>query len=98
MSILEYLGFKKKSASIARDRLQIIIAQERAGKLSNEQDFLPVLRQEILAVVAKYTNIDINQVKVDLHRNETSSVMELNVVLPEKEVKEIEAVATSESE
>lgn len=85
MSILEYLGFKKKTASIARDRLQIIIAQERAGKLGKEEDFLPLLRQEILAVVAKYTNIDIEQVKVDLHRNETSSVMELNVVLPEKE-------------
>ncbi len=91
MSILEYLGFKKKTACIARDRLQIIIAQERADNSADEQDFLPLLRQEILAVVAKYTKIDIEQVKVDLHRNETSSVMELNVVLPEKETEEATA-------
>lgn len=91
MSILEYLGFKKKTASIARDRLQIIIAQERADNSIDEQDFLPLLRQEILAVVAKYTKIDIEQVKVDLHRNQNSSVMELNVVLPEKETEEATA-------
>ncbi len=84
MSFLEYLGFKKKSAAIARDRLQIIIAQERTDK-SDEEDFLPLLRKEILEVVAKYTKIDIDQVKVDLHRQDNSSVMELNVVLPEKE-------------
>ncbi|MDF1655269.1 MAG: cell division topological specificity factor MinE [Coxiellaceae bacterium] len=84
MSFLEYIGFKKKSASIARDRLQIIIAQSRTDS-SSEEDFLPLLRKEILEVVAKYAKIDIDQVKVDLHRQDNSSVMELNVVLPEKE-------------
>lgn len=83
MSLLDYLGFKKKSATIARDRLQIIIAQERSR--SSSEDFLPLLRQEILEVVAKYTKIDISQVKVDLHKQDNSSVLELNVVLPEKE-------------
>lgn len=82
MSLLDYLGFKKKSASVARDRLQIIIAQERSG--ADGEDFLPLLRKEILEVVAKYTKIDIDQVKVDLHKQDKSSVLELNVVLPEK--------------
>jgi cell division topological specificity factor len=82
MSLLDYLGFKKKSASVARDRLQIIIAQERSG--ADGEDFLPLLRKEILEVVAKYTRIDIDQVKVDLHKQDKSSVLELNVVLPEK--------------
>ena len=82
MSILSYLGLKKKTASIARDRLQIIIAQERNQET---EDFLPLMRKEILEVVAKYTKIDLEKVKVDLHVKDNSSVLELNVVLPEKE-------------
>lgn len=82
MSILSYLGLRKKSASIARDRLQIIIAQERNQET---EDFLPLMRKEILEVVAKYTKIDLDKVKVDLHVKDNSSVLELNVVLPEKE-------------
>ena len=43
------------------------------------------MRKEILEVVAKYTKIDLEKVKVDLHVKDNSSVLELNVVLPEKE-------------
>ena len=82
MSILNYLGFKKKTASLARDRLQIIIAQERN---TQTEDYLPLMRKEILEVVAKYVKIDIDKVQVDLQVKDNSSVLELNVVLPEKE-------------
>ena len=83
MSLLNYLGFGKKTASTARDRLQVIIAQER--KQGNSQDYLPMLRKEIMDVIAKYTKVDISKVKVDLHHDENSSVLELNVALPEHE-------------
>lgn len=83
MSLLNYLGFGKKTASTARDRLQIIIAQER--KQDSSHDYLPMLRKEILEVIAKYTKVDVDKVKVDLHVNDKSSVLELNVALPEHE-------------
>lgn len=82
MSILNYLGLKKKTANLARDRLHIIIAQERSEKT---EDYLPLMRKEIMEVVAKYTKIELEKVQVDLHVKDNSSVLELNVVLPEKE-------------
>jgi len=73
---------RRKSATVAKGRLQIIIAQQRAE--STSPDYLPMLRREILDVIAKYTKVDINTVKVDFHRKDNNSVLELNVQLPEK--------------
>lgn len=83
MSLIDYFKFKKKSAKIAKDRLHIIIAQERTEK--NSPDYLPLLRKEILEVIAKYTKANINQVKVDFQCRDNNSILELNVVLPESE-------------
>ena len=81
MRIMKYLGMNKKSARVAKDRLHIIIAQERAAH--GTPDFLPLLRKDILEAIAKYTSIDMDQVKVDLQCKDNNSVLELNVVLPE---------------
>lgn len=82
MRIMKFLGMGKKSASVAKDRLRIIIAQERAEK--DSPDFLPMLRKDILAAIAKYTNVDLDQVHVDLQTRDNDAVLELNVVLPSK--------------
>lgn len=81
MKLINYFRAQKKSASIAKDRLHIIIAQERTQK--GRPDFLPLLRKDILAAISKYTKIDLDQVKVDLQYNDNNSVLELNIVLPE---------------
>lgn len=80
MNIMTYFR-KKKSAQIAKNRLHIIIAQEKTGK--NAPDYLPMLRQEILRVVAKYTSADIDQVNVELHHKDNNAILELNVTLPD---------------
>ena len=82
MSLINYFK-RKKTATTAKDRLQIIIAQERSVARSSA-DFLPMLRQEIIEVIAKYTHIDVEQVTVDLHKKDNSSILELNVLLPEE--------------
>ena len=52
MSILSFLlGEKKKSASVAKERLQLIIAHERAG--AAPADYLPALQRELVAVISK---------------------------------------------
>ena len=86
MSFLEFFRrSRKKSASVARDRLQIIVARERAST-SGEIDYLPELQRELLAVVAKFERIDMEQVSVNVDNAGDCDVLELNIVLPDSVV------------
>ena len=84
MSIYDYLLRKKKTstASIAKERLQIVVAHERNKR--NAPDYLPLLQQEILQVIRKYVDIDQNQVEVQLDNSNNCSVLELNITLPDR--------------
>jgi len=83
MSILDYLrGKRKKSAHVAKERLQIILAHERAT--TRGPDYLPALKRELLEVISKYVHIDMDQVKVNLDRDGDYEILELNIVLPEE--------------
>ncbi len=82
MSIFDYFRRSRDdSAAIAKERLQIIVAHERAKR--REPDFLPNLQQELLEVIRKYVEVDQNDVEVQLDRNGNCSVLELNITLPE---------------
>jgi cell division topological specificity factor len=72
---------KKSSASLAKERLQIIVAHERSKR--QQPDYLPLMQKEIMDVIRKYVNIDEEQVTVQLDNNEDCSVLELNITLPE---------------
>ena len=50
---------KQRSAPMARERLQVLLAHERA---SLESDLVAVLREEILAVIAKHVEFDRDKV------------------------------------
>ncbi|AMQ90134.1 MULTISPECIES: cell division topological specificity factor MinE [Marinobacter] len=83
MSFLDYFRSKKtNTASVAKERLQIIVAHERGQR--DMPDYLPQLQQELLDVIRKYVQISDDMVQVDVDRNESCSVLELNVTLPEK--------------
>ena len=82
MSFFDYFRRAPKSASLAKDRLSIIVARERASTRGGA-DFLPQLQQELLAVIARYVQIDIANVVVNLDRQGGSEVLELNITLPE---------------
>ncbi len=84
MSFFDYFRAKNKdTASVAKERLQIIVAHERSQRA--QPDYLPQLQKELLAVIRKYVEIDSDKVDVQLDKNDDCSVLELNVVLPEKE-------------
>ena len=72
----------KNSASIAKERLNIIVAHERISK-NSETDFFPKLQQELLDVIARYFDIDKEQVNVELEKHGNSSLLELNITLPD---------------
>lgn len=85
MSLLSFLlGEKKKTASVAKERLQIILAHERAGRSAVEPDYLPALQRELVAVIGKYIRIDPNDIKVQLERQDNLDVLEVKIELPEK--------------
>ncbi len=69
------------TASVAKERLQIIVAHERNKR--TQPDYLPQLQQEILEVIKKYVNVEQDDVNVQLDSNDSCSVLELNVTLPQ---------------
>jgi cell division topological specificity factor len=85
MSMLSFLlGEKKKTASVAKERLQIILARERVGgDASSKPDYLPALQKELMAVISKYVDINPNDIKVQLERQENLEVLEVKIELPD---------------
>ncbi|MEB0140217.1 MULTISPECIES: cell division topological specificity factor MinE [unclassified Undibacterium] len=82
MALLSFLfNTKPKTANMAKERLQIIIARERTGR--DGYDFLPALREELIAVISKYTKVSPEDIKVSLDRQGDLEVLDVNVVLPE---------------
>lgn len=68
------------SAPAARERLQVLLAHERAA--IGQSDLVAVLREEILAVIAKHVSIDRDKVKVTMERGEQVSTLEVDIELP----------------
>ncbi|CDH46237.1 MAG: cell division topological specificity factor MinE [Candidatus Competibacteraceae bacterium] len=74
-----------KSAALAKERLQIIVAHERGGRRGSGPDYLPALKKELLEVVRKYVPVDQSQIKVHLDREGGYEILELNITLPDEE-------------
>ncbi|PWC43473.1 cell division topological specificity factor [Azospirillum sp. TSO22-1] len=81
MSIFSFFRSAPKTSAVqAKERLQIVMAHERVGR--SGPDYLPMLQQELLAVIAKYVDIDANKVEVKLDRGGDCSTLEVNIELP----------------
>ncbi|QGG79644.1 cell division topological specificity factor MinE [Litorivicinus lipolyticus] len=81
MSFLSLFQKKRDTAKTAKERLQIVIAHERDRAAG--PDFLPELQREIMQVVSKYVDIDMDQINIQLDRDGDCAVLELNVTLPD---------------
>lgn len=77
------LGEKKKTASVAKERLQIILAHERSGRNSVQPDYLPALQRDLVAVISRYVKIDPQDIKVNLERQDNLEVLEVKIELPD---------------
>ena len=77
------LGEKKKTAAVAKDRLQIILAHERAGRNAGQPDYLPALQRDLVAVISKYVKIDPHDIKVHLEKQDNLEVLEVKIELPD---------------
>ena len=81
MSILDFLKPKKNTAATAKNRLQILIQQERS--LRGAPDYLPLLQRELLEVIRKYIAVDAEAVKVEVHKDGEQELLDISVTLPE---------------
>ncbi|MGJ8514969.1 cell division topological specificity factor MinE [Carnimonas bestiolae] len=84
MRLLDFLrGENKKSASVAKERLQIIVAHQRGQR--GQPDYMPMLERELLEVIRRYVEVDDDAINISLDRDADCSVLELNVTLPNQE-------------
>ena len=81
MSLRTLFRRQPASAPQARERLQILLSHERAGR--DSPDYLPALQNELLAVVKKYVAVADDQVQVQFDRGGDVSTLEVNVELPD---------------
>ena len=79
MSLFNLWG-RRGSAPVARDRLQILLAHERA--LIGQTDLVAVLREEILAVIEKHFPIERENVQIKMDRGDAVSILEIDVEIP----------------
>ncbi len=83
MAFLDFFRTAPKTASLAKDRLSVIVSRERTGGTrGGGPDYLARLQQDLLAVLARYEKIDLENVSVALDRSGDRDVLELNIVLP----------------
>ena len=82
MGILDFLKRKPEpTASVAKERLRIIVAQERSTR--GAPDYLPLLRNELLEVIKKYVHVDLEAININVERDSGHEILELSVALPE---------------
>ena len=85
MSFLSFLlGEKKKTAAVAKELLQIILAHERSSLSGKRRpDYLPELQRELIAVISKYVSINADDIKVHLEKQDNLEVLEVKIELPD---------------
>lgn len=84
-SLLDYFrGRQKKgTAAVAKERLQILVAHERAAR--NRPSYLRQMQEELLQVVRKYVHVDDDTITVALEQEGNQEILELNIILPDQQ-------------
>lgn len=86
MSLLDYFRITKaSSASVAKERLQILVAHERSSR--SQPSYLPQLQKELLEVIRKYVNVGQDAISVNFEQDDDQEILELNIVLPDHQAK-----------
>jgi cell division topological specificity factor len=80
MRLINFFRRAHTTAPVARERLQILLAHERA--VSGKSDLIAILREEILAVIAKHFPVEQEGIKVKMERGEAVSTLEVEVEIP----------------
>ena len=80
-----FRGEPRNTASTAKERLKVVVAHQREGRLGGPS-YLPRLRAEILDVVRKYVQVPDSAVNVNVQREDGLEVLEMNIALPDAQL------------
>lgn len=72
--------FRRGSAPVARERLQILLAHERSAR--SQPDLLSLLREEILVVIGRHVSFEPEKVRIRLDRGKSKSTLEVDIEIP----------------
>ena len=78
---------RRNSAVIAKDRLKIVLAHERASR--DAPEFLPALQKDLLDVVGRYVEICDDTLRVNVGKSADTSLLEINVEIDRSKVKPV---------
>jgi len=71
---------RSSSAPVARERLQLLLAHERAT--AKQPDLVAILREGILGVIAKHLGVERHKILVKMDRGESVSTLEIDLEFP----------------
>ena len=80
MSLFNFFNRQQNSAPMARERLQVLLAHERASV--GHSDLVGLLREEIISVIARHVQVDRDKVHVKMDRGEQVSTLEVDIEIP----------------
>jgi cell division topological specificity factor len=75
--------FRRGSAPIARERLQVLLSHERAAR--DRPDLLSVLREEILAVIGRHVSLEPDKVQIKMDRGKSVSTLAVDIEIPNRD-------------
>jgi cell division topological specificity factor len=80
MNLISFFRRPSSTAPVARERLQILLAHERA--VVGKSDLIAILQDEIVAVIAKHFPVEPEAIKVKMERGDAVSTLEVEVEIP----------------
>jgi cell division topological specificity factor len=94
MSLFRF--FKSRgTAPVARERLQILLAHERVAL--GLRDLVAILRDELLATIARHIEIDPEKLSVKMDRAGAFSTLEIDVEIPCEPISAARSIAPSQA-
>ena len=82
MSLFSFFKRSTTSAPVARERLQVLLAHERTIVGAGETDLVAILREEIMAVIAKHMAVPQDNVQIKMDRGASVSTLEVDIEIP----------------
>ncbi len=80
MNLFRLFSRTQSSAPAARERLQVLLAHERAAV--GDSDLVTKLRDEILRAISKHMKIDEEKVSVKMERGAQVSTLAVDIEIP----------------
>jgi cell division topological specificity factor len=75
--------FRRGSAPIARERLQVLLSHERVA--CGRPDLLSILREEIIAVIGRYVSFEPDKVQIKMDRGKSVSTLAVDIEIPNRD-------------